>query len=57
MKMPDQRLVVYDSPKGKGIVYDTAYDDRQTADAVARCVSFHGRRSNVRAVRAKGHMA
>lgn len=56
MKMPDQRLVVYDTAKSHGLVYDTAYDNDQIQDAVKRCLDFHGVRSNVRAVAAKGHL-
>lgn len=51
-----QILVIYDSARGKGIVYDTAYSDAQVKEAVARCVRLHGNKANARMVLAKNHL-
>lgn len=55
--LSDQRVIIYDKGNKSGYVYDTAYDDKQVQKAIANCVNFHGRWSNVRAVAAKGHVS
>lgn len=51
--MSTQHVVVYDSPKGRDIVYDTAYDAVQVRRAVRRCVAKHGSRACVRSMEAR----
>lgn len=48
MKAPKQSVVVYDSPKGKAIPFDTAYNDAQVVAALVRCKASHGDRCNAR---------
>lgn len=46
-----QRVVIYDSGRGRGLVYDTAYSEKQIERATKNCATRHGRRrSNARSV-------
>lgn len=47
-KKPPQVVIIYDSPKGKAIPFDTAYDDSQIVDALVRCKARNGERCNAR---------
>jgi hypothetical protein len=40
---PEQYLILYDKPGQKGVVYSTAYTDRQVEDGIKNCVNQHGR--------------
>jgi len=51
-KPKKQIVIVYDSPKGKGIPFDTAYEDAQVVDALVRCKAQKGERCNARSAAA-----
>jgi hypothetical protein len=53
---PAQRVIAYDSSKGKALIFDTAYTDDQARAAVKRCVRRKGSFANVRSMEAKDRM-
>lgn len=48
-----QQVIVYDKRGQKGVVYDTAYSEREVENAIRRCRARHN--CNVRAVLAKSY--
>lgn len=47
-----QQVIVYDSPKGRALPYDTAYDEDQVSRALRNCVLRYEAKANVRAMSA-----
>lgn len=45
-----QQVIVYDSPKQRAAIYDTAYTDYQVTRAIKNCVATYGTKANVRAM-------
>lgn len=48
-----QRVIVYDTPKERARVYDSAYTHDQIKRVIRRCAETHGTKANVRTMLAK----